>query len=60
MADQGGIVMSTQKTIRQQKGTVEENALRLEPEKAEQIIDALNTDLADIPLRVDGLVHPGI
>ena len=39
--------MSTQKTVRQQAGTVEENALRLEMEKAEQIIDALNTDLAD-------------
>ena len=39
--------MSTQKTVRQQAGTVEENALRLNTEKAEQIIDALNTDLAD-------------
>ncbi|XVH31518.1 DNA starvation/stationary phase protection protein DpsA [Haloferacaceae archaeon DSL9] len=39
--------MSTQKTVRQQAGTVEENALRLDTEKAEQIIDALNTDLAD-------------
>ena len=39
--------MSTQKTVRQQAGTVEENGLRLDTEKAEQIIDALNTDLAD-------------
>jgi len=40
--------MSTQKTVNQEFGTVEESpALRLEEEKAEQIIDALNTDLAD-------------
>ncbi|MFC7058840.1 DNA starvation/stationary phase protection protein DpsA [Halovenus salina] len=39
--------MSTQKTVQQEADTVEENALRLAPEKAEQIIDALNTDLAD-------------
>jgi len=39
--------MSTQKTVRQEAGTVEENALRLDAEKAEQIIEALNTDLAD-------------
>ncbi|MCQ4333019.1 DNA starvation/stationary phase protection protein [Natronomonas sp. F2-12] len=39
--------MSTQKETRQQAGTVEENSLRLETEKAEQIIDALNSDLAD-------------
>jgi len=39
--------MSTQKETRQRAGTVEENALRLEPEKAEQIIEALNVDLAD-------------
>ena len=38
--------MSTQKTVLQEFGTVEENGLRLETEKAEQIIDALNTDLA--------------
>jgi DNA-binding ferritin-like protein len=38
--------MSTQKTVRQQAGTVVENELRLEQGKAEQIIDALNTDLA--------------
>ena len=39
--------MSTQKTVRQQAETVEENALRLEREKAEQVIDALNTELAN-------------
>jgi DNA-binding ferritin-like protein len=39
--------MSTQKTVRQQAGTVEDNALRLGTEKASQIIDALNSDLAD-------------
>ena len=39
--------MSHQKTVRQQAGTVEENALRMDAEKAEQVIDALNTDLAD-------------
>jgi len=38
--------MSTQKRVLQEFGTVEENRLRLETEKAEQIIDALNTDLA--------------
>jgi DNA-binding ferritin-like protein len=39
--------MSTQKTIRQQAGTVEANGLRIDTEKSEQIIDALNADLAD-------------
>jgi starvation-inducible DNA-binding protein len=38
--------MSTQKTVLQEFGTVEENELRLESGKAKQIIDALNTDLA--------------
>ena len=39
--------MSTQKSsIRKKEGTVEENGLRLEKEKSEQVIDALNTDLA--------------
>ena len=41
------IVMNTEQTVQQEAGTVEENALRLEPEKAEQIIEALNRDLAD-------------
>ncbi|QSG08842.1 DNA-binding ferritin-like protein (oxidative damage protectant) [Halapricum desulfuricans] len=40
------IAMSTQREIRQQAGTVEENRLRLEQGKAEQIVEALNTDLA--------------
>ncbi|WP_255152477.1 DNA starvation/stationary phase protection protein DpsA [Halorarius halobius] len=39
--------MSTQKTVRQEAGTVGENPVRLDEEKAEQIIEALNTDLAD-------------
>jgi DNA-binding ferritin-like protein len=39
--------MSTQKSARQEAGTVEENPVRLDREKAEQVIDALNTDLAD-------------
>ena len=39
--------MSTQKSVRQQAGTVEEGeALRIDQEKAEQIIEAFNTDLA--------------
>jgi len=40
--------MSTQKTVNQKFGTVEESeALRMEGDKAEQVIDALNVDLAD-------------
>ena len=39
--------MSTQKTVRQEAGTVGENPIRLDEEKARQIVDALNTDLAD-------------
>jgi DNA-binding ferritin-like protein len=39
--------MNTQTTIRQEAGTVGENPLRLDSEKAAQIIDALNTDVAD-------------
>jgi DNA-binding ferritin-like protein len=39
--------MSTQRHVRQQYGTVEESeALRIPEEKAEQLVDALNTDLA--------------
>ncbi|MDY6764163.1 MAG: DNA starvation/stationary phase protection protein DpsA [Halobacteria archaeon] len=38
--------MSVQKSVLQEAGTVEENAVRLDRDKAEQIIDALNTDLA--------------
>ncbi len=47
MAHVGEAEMNTEKQIQQQAGTVEENSLRLETEKAEQIVDALNTDLAD-------------
>lgn len=39
--------MNTQKTVRQEPGTVEENALRLDTGKAEQIVEALNADLAN-------------
>ncbi|MBX0323292.1 DNA starvation/stationary phase protection protein [Halomicroarcula sp. F13] len=39
--------MATQEHVRKQFGDVEENELRLEKEKSEQIIDALNQDLAD-------------
>ena len=40
--------MSTQKTVRQQYGTVEESeALRVDQDRAEQIVEALNRDLAD-------------
>ena len=38
--------MSTQKVVRKEAGTVEENELRIEQGKAEQVVDALNTDLA--------------
>jgi len=38
--------MSTQKRVLREFGTVEESELRLEQGKAEQIVDALNTDLA--------------
>jgi starvation-inducible DNA-binding protein len=41
-------VMSTQKTVNQEFGTVHESeALRFDGDKAAQVIDALNTDLAD-------------
>jgi len=39
--------MSTQKTVRQEAGTVEENPVRLDTEKAEQVVEALNADLAN-------------
>jgi DNA-binding ferritin-like protein len=39
--------MSTEKTVRKEFGEVEENALQLDQEKAEQIVEALNDDLAD-------------
>ena len=46
VADEDSGAMSTQKHVLQESGTVEENGLRLDREKAEQVIDALNTDLA--------------
>lgn len=39
--------MSTQKKARRQFGSIEESSLRIDTDKAEQIIDALNTDLAN-------------
>lgn len=39
--------MSTQKHARRQFGTVEESALRIDVDRAEQVVDALNTDLAN-------------
>lgn len=64
------MLMSTQKNVRQEAGTVGGNPLRLEEEKAEQIIDALNTDLADAYVlyhqlhkhhwNVEGAEHLGI
>jgi starvation-inducible DNA-binding protein len=39
--------MSTQKTVRKEAGSVGENPVRIDEEKAAQIIEALNTDLAD-------------
>ncbi len=38
--------MSNKETLRRRAGTVEENAVRIETEKAEQIIEAMNPDLA--------------
>ena len=40
--------MSTEKSVRKEAGVVEENELRLDREKSEQIIEALNDDLADV------------
>jgi len=39
--------MNTQQSVRQEAGTVEGNPVRLDEEKSEQIVEALNTDLAD-------------
>ncbi|MFC6824637.1 DNA starvation/stationary phase protection protein DpsA [Halopelagius fulvigenes] len=39
--------MSSQETATRKAGSIEDNPVRLEREKAEQIIGALNTDLAD-------------
>ena len=62
--------MSTQELVRREAGSVHENPLRLDREKAEQIIDALNTDLADAYVlyhqlhkhhwNVEGAEHLGI
>ena len=38
--------MSKQTSVQQEFGTVEANELRLDTDKSEQIVDALNTDLA--------------
>jgi DNA-binding ferritin-like protein len=40
--------MSTQRETLHRAGEVGDNALRLDREKAEQIVDALNTDLASV------------
>ena len=40
--------MSTQKIVRQEAGTVEgSEALRIDPDRADEIVEALQTDLAD-------------
>ena len=39
--------MATQESVSREFGSIEENDLRLDTEKSEQIIDALNQDLAD-------------
>ncbi len=62
--------MSTQKTVRREKGSIHENPVRLEEEKVEQIVDALNTDLADAYVlyhqlhkhhwNVEGAEHQGV
>jgi len=39
--------MGTQQKVRREAETVGENPVRLDEDKAEQIVDALNTDLAD-------------
>jgi len=39
--------MATQESVSREFGHIEENDLRLDTEKSEQIIDALNQDLAD-------------
>ncbi|MFB6303663.1 MAG: DNA starvation/stationary phase protection protein DpsA [Haloferacaceae archaeon] len=38
--------MSAKESVRREAGTVEENAVRIDEDKAEQVIEALNTDLA--------------
>jgi len=38
--------MNDQQTIRQRAGTIAENSIRLDVERAEQVVEALNVDLA--------------
>ncbi|MFP4632461.1 MAG: DNA starvation/stationary phase protection protein DpsA [Halobacteriales archaeon] len=38
--------MSPPRNVLREKGTVEDNGIRIDVDKAEQIVDALNTDLA--------------
>ncbi|RBI61222.1 DNA starvation/stationary phase protection protein [halophilic archaeon] len=62
--------MGARQQVRQKSDTVEENPLRLDQDKAEQIIDALNTDLANAYVlyhqlhkhhwNVEGAEHLGI
>ena len=62
--------MNTQESVRRKASSVNENPVRLDKEKAEQIIDALNTDLADAYVlyhqlhkhhwNVEGAEHLGI
>jgi len=62
--------MSTQKTVLKEAGSVGDNPVRLDREKAAQIIDALNSDLADAYVlyhqlhkhhwNVEGAEHLGI
>jgi starvation-inducible DNA-binding protein len=40
--------MSTQEHVLHEAGTVEDNQLRIDRDKAEQIVDALNADLASV------------
>jgi DNA-binding ferritin-like protein len=39
-------MMSTKQSLRREAGTVEENSVRIDSDKAEQVVEALNTDLA--------------
>ncbi|MFB6310552.1 MAG: DNA starvation/stationary phase protection protein DpsA [Salinirussus sp.] len=39
--------MSTQRTVRRAAGSVHDNPVRLDEDKVEQIVEALNSDLAD-------------
>ncbi|MFT4883843.1 MAG: starvation-inducible DNA-binding protein [Natronomonas sp.] len=62
--------MATEQILRREAGTVDENPVRLDEDKAEQIVNALNTDLADAYVlyhqlhkhhwNVEGAEHLGI